>query len=104
MDLRVDEHHSPIKELIRIRKLHDLYFGETKPEDVVAVDGDLRREVVTALVRLGYLRSDGPDDEALHSAMKEFISTENFEEREQERGYLDRAVFEFLKDRAQNGQ
>lgn len=104
VDLRVDEHHSPIKELTRIRELHTLYFGETKPEDIVAVDGDVRRDVVAALSRLGYLRSDDPDEESLHNAVRAFIGTENFEEREQERGYLDRAVFDFLKDRARNGK
>ena len=30
MDLRVDDHPEPIRELIRIRELHTLYFGETR--------------------------------------------------------------------------
>src|SRR5215211_858368 len=55
VDLRVDDHPEPIKELMRIRDLHTLYFGETKPDDVVAVDGDVKREVAVALGRLGYL-------------------------------------------------
>jgi uncharacterized Ntn-hydrolase superfamily protein len=29
VDLRVDDHPEPIKELARIRDLHTLYFGET---------------------------------------------------------------------------
>jgi Putative peptidoglycan binding domain len=39
------------------------------------------------------------DDEALLDALGAFIRTENFEEREQERGYLDRAALEFMKER-----
>jgi uncharacterized Ntn-hydrolase superfamily protein len=97
IDLRVDDHPDPIKELIRIRDLHTLYFGETGPDDVVAVDGDVREQVVGSLRRLGYLREDDPDDEALHKALTVFIGTENFEEREQARGYLDRAVLEFMR-------
>ena len=97
IDLRVDDHPDPIKELIRIRDLHTLYFGETGPEDVVAVDGDVREQVVLSLQKLGYLREDDPDDEALHRALTVFIGTENFEEREQARGYLDRAVLEFMR-------
>ena len=31
VDLRVDDHPEPIRELIRIRDLHTLYFGETGP-------------------------------------------------------------------------
>ena len=100
VDLRVDDHPEPIKELIRIRDLHTLYFGETKPEDVVAVDGEVRRDVATSLRLLGYLEGDDPDDEALLDSLSAFIRTENFEEREQERGYLDRAVLEFMRAKA----
>jgi uncharacterized Ntn-hydrolase superfamily protein len=98
VDLRVDYHPEPIRELIRIRALHTLYFGETRPEDVVAVDGEVKGEVDTSLRRLGYLE-EGADDEALLDALSAFIRTENFEEREQERGYLDRAVLEFMKEK-----
>jgi uncharacterized Ntn-hydrolase superfamily protein len=100
VDLRVDYHPEPIRELIRIRALHTLYFGDTRPEDVVAVDGDVRRDVAASLGRLGYLQ-EGADDEALLDALSAFIRTENFEEREQERGYLDRAVLDFMKEKAQ---
>jgi uncharacterized Ntn-hydrolase superfamily protein len=98
LDLRVDDHPEPIRELIRLRSLHTLCFGETKPEDSVAVDGDVRREVAVSLERLGYLEK-GADHESLLDALSNFIRTENFEEREQERGYLDRAVLEFMKER-----
>jgi uncharacterized Ntn-hydrolase superfamily protein len=96
VDLRVDDHPEPIRELIRIRDLHTLYFGETSPEDVIAVDGDVRAEVASALLRAGYL--EGPDvgDDDLFDALSAYIRTENFEEREQQRGYLDSAVLEHL--------
>ena len=99
IDLRVDDYPDPIKELIRIRDLHTLYFGETGPEDVVAVDGDVREQIVGSLRRLGYLGQEDPDDEALYRALTVFIGTENFEEREQTQGYVDRAVLEFIKGR-----
>ena len=97
IDLRVDEHPHPIKELIRVRDLHTLYFGETGPEDVVAIDGDVREQVVESLRRRGYLQEADPDDEAIYGALTVFMGTENFEEREQARGYLDRAVLEFMR-------
>jgi uncharacterized Ntn-hydrolase superfamily protein len=98
VDLRVDDHPDPIRELIRIRGLHTLYFGETKPEDVVAIEGEVMRDVAASLERLGY-REEGADDEAPLDSLSAFIRTENFEEREQERGYLDRAVLEFMKEK-----
>jgi uncharacterized Ntn-hydrolase superfamily protein len=97
VDLRVDDHQEPIRELIRIRDLHTLYFGETRPDEVIAVDGDVRAEVADALLRAGYF--EGPDvgDDDLFDALSAYIRTENFEEREQRRGYLDRAVLRYLK-------
>jgi uncharacterized Ntn-hydrolase superfamily protein len=100
VDLRVDDHPDPIAELARLYGLHTLYFGETRPEDVVAVEGEVRREVASSLRRLGYLWEESPDERTLHAALSAFVRTENFEEREQPPGYADRAVLEFLKDRA----
>lgn len=99
LDLRVDDHPEPIRELIRLRDLHALYFGETEPQDVVPIEGSVREEVVGSLLRLGYLKEGAPDDESLHDALTAFIGTENFEEREQGQGYLDRAVLEYMKRR-----
>ena len=96
VDLRVDDHPEPIKELIRLRELHALYFGETRPEDIVLVDGDIKQAVAASLRRLGYLEENA-DDEILLDALSAFIRTVNFEEREQGRGHLDRAVLEFMK-------
>jgi uncharacterized Ntn-hydrolase superfamily protein len=97
VDLRVDDHPDPIEELLRIRDLHTLYFGETRPEDVVAVDGDVRRKVAEALHRSGYVQEQNIEDDTLLDALSAYIRTENFEEREQRRGYLDRAVLEYMK-------
>ena len=97
VDLRVDDHPEPIRELIRIRDLHTLYFGETSPNDVIALDGDVRAEVADALLRAGYLEGPEVGDEDLFGALSAYVRTENFEEREPRRGYLDRAVLEYLK-------
>src|SRR5215217_8993657 len=97
VDLRVDDHPEPIRELIRIRGLHTLYFGETAPDDVIAIDGDVRAEVADALLRAGYLEGPYAGDEDLFDALSAYVRTENFEEREQRRGYLDRAVLDYLK-------
>jgi uncharacterized Ntn-hydrolase superfamily protein len=93
------DHPEPIRELIRIRDLHTLYFGETSPDDVIAVDGDVRAEVADALLRAGYLEGADEGDDFLFDALSAYIRTENFDEREQQHGYLDRAVLEYLKGR-----
>ena len=83
--------------MIRIRDLHTLYFGETSPDDVIAVDGDVRAEVADALVRAGYLEGTEVGDDDLFGALSAYIRTENFEEREQRRGHLDQAVLDHMK-------
>ena len=52
------------------------------------------------LQRFGYLEGRDPgDDEALLDALTDFLHIENFEEREQERGYLDLEVLRFMRSK-----
>lgn len=93
IDLRVDDHPEPIKELIRIYHLQQLYFAPTKHEMIAAIQGPVKDELMTNLVRLGYLTEDSD----LLEALKTYIHTENFENREQENGYIDLEVLEYMK-------
>ncbi|MFS0636621.1 DUF1028 domain-containing protein [Mesobacillus foraminis] len=97
IDLRVDDHPEPIKELIRIYGLQQLYFAKSKPDNVAAVEGKVREELIANLRRLDYLKGEKEDEEALFKALTAYIHTENFEEREQERGRIDLEVLEFMK-------
>lgn len=98
IDLRVDDHPEPITELIRIYGLQQLYFAKATPENVVEVEGEVRETVVQHLKRLDYLKADPADGEELHKALTAYIHTENFEEREQEKGKIDLEVLEFMKN------
>ncbi|WP_173916678.1 DUF1028 domain-containing protein [Halobacillus sp. Marseille-Q1614] len=97
VDLRVDDHPEPIQELERIYQLQQLYFGGTDPNDVTELSGNLKHEVIYDLHRLGYLKTEKPVDQEFHEAVTTFLHTENFEEREQKKGYIDLKVVEFLK-------
>lgn len=98
IDLRVDDHPEPIQELIRIYGLQQLYFASSKPENVVAIESDVKAEVVSQLKRLEYLKSDPVNQEEFHKALTAYLHTENFEEREQEQGKIDLEVLEFMKN------
>ena len=52
IDLRVDDHPDPIKELRRLLDLHELYFGETLER--VAADAETTMAVQRRLSELGY--------------------------------------------------
>lgn len=99
IDLRVDEHPDPIKELIRIYKLHTLYFGVTKKENILDIEGDVRSKIEKHLHRLGLLQDVQVNDDVLYKALSDFHRVENFEGRELERGKIDKEVLDFLVDK-----
>lgn len=98
IDLRVDDHPDPIKELIRIFNLHQLYFEATKEEEIITIDEEMKKVLIEQLIKLDYYPARGTfTDEVLFKALTDFIHTGNFEEREQETGKIDVRVFEFIK-------
>ena len=100
IDLRVDDHPDPIKEIIRIYKLWDLYFGEVKEEDQIELTGALKEEINEYLFRLGYLDQSNFLENRFQEAFTSFIHTENFEGRQLKNGYIDSKVLDYLKNKS----
>ena len=71
VDLRVDDHPSPVVELARLHGLHRAIFGATPREQWLPVDA---AELAQRLARLGY---HGP----LDRAFRRWAGNENLEER-----------------------
>lgn len=92
VDLRVDDHPRPIEELRRLLDLHELYFGETPPEQWLEVDDDLAAELRGHLARLGYASGD------LEADLQAWAGIENFEERVSGAGRIDPVVLAQLRD------
>ncbi len=97
IDLRVDDHAEPVSELLRIYGLHQLYFNRTRPEDLLPVEGELKTRLMEYLLKLGYVKSVEVNDHELYEAVKSFHLIENFDERVQEPGWIDRKVVEFME-------
>jgi uncharacterized Ntn-hydrolase superfamily protein len=74
VDLRVDDHESPVSELARLYGLHQAIFGKTPSEQWIDVDAPLAAELRDRLARLGY-------DGELERAFTAWAGTENLEER-----------------------
>lgn len=94
VDLRVDDHSDPIKELIRIYQLQKLYFAPSKPERVVRIEGETKEELERNLHAKGY--SVNSDDDLLKN-LTAYLHKENFEMREQKDGFVDLDVLDFMK-------
>jgi uncharacterized Ntn-hydrolase superfamily protein len=101
VDLRVDDHPSPIGELARLLKLHELYFGESDRDNLVPIRGDVAAEIQQVLRKTGHY--DGPAtalyDEKTKSALQAFVSIENLEERWRDDDLLDGVILDFMRER-----
>ncbi|MHB1981624.1 MAG: DUF1028 domain-containing protein [Sulfobacillus sp.] len=93
VDLRVDDHPSPIAELSRILDLHQLYFSEMDPADRVDIDPKLDAELRGLLTKSGDLTGSRSLDQALAA----YHSRENFEDRRPEGAAIDRRVLEYMR-------
>jgi uncharacterized Ntn-hydrolase superfamily protein len=95
IDLRVDDHPTPIAELRRLVLLHRVYF-DLDDADLVPFD-DLRLAYVAErLARMGYLpAADAPRAEVV-TALRHWAGRENLEERLRADDQLDSVVLEWL--------
>jgi uncharacterized Ntn-hydrolase superfamily protein len=93
VDLRVDDHPTPIAELERLYRLHQLYFGETPHEEWLPLDAELERELRERLARLGYR------DDDLGAAFRAWTGAENLEDRVDGVERIDPVVLEELRKR-----
>lgn len=75
VDLRVDDHPTPVGELTRLYGLHQLYFGSTPDDEWVVVDDQMRSEIRQRLTALGYESGD------LQADFEYWAGIENLEER-----------------------
>jgi uncharacterized Ntn-hydrolase superfamily protein len=90
VDLRVDDHPTPIEELRRIYGIHDLLFGKTPKEEWLDVDDALRAELEQRLAQLGY-------EGGLADALFRWGGNENLEERIDGAEQIDPVVLDALR-------
>jgi uncharacterized Ntn-hydrolase superfamily protein len=91
VDLRVDEHPTPIDELERIFAIQQMLFGETPRDQWLAVDDALRAEIEQRL------RDLGRREETLVGAFTAWVDTENLEERADGLDQIDPVVLDALR-------
>ena len=98
VDLRVDDHPTPIAEVERLLRLHRLYFDRPTEDDLIAIDAALAAELADRLARLTGQPVDAADPTALWERLDRWAGRENLEERMIREGALDRAVLKTLRE------
>jgi uncharacterized Ntn-hydrolase superfamily protein len=90
VDLRVDEHPTPIEELRRIHGIHTALFGKTPRDEWLDVDDELAGELRERLARAGY-------EGELTDALFRWAGNENLEERVDGAEQIDPVVLDALR-------
>ncbi|GAB4575476.1 MAG: DUF1028 domain-containing protein [Anaerolineae bacterium] len=104
LDLRVDDDPEPVKRLQSLVSMHHVFFGESRPEDLLLIDPPLARELQAMLLAQGYYDGGitGEWDEASKQAFWALVGNENLEERwviDEHPDYIDRVMLEYLRSR-----
>jgi len=102
IDLRVDDHETPIQELKRLLDIFYLYFGDKEVEKVELTD-EVIKEVKQYLKNLDLFsgKIDAENNEEFKKSLESFYHQENFEERKQKEGFLDKDILNYMKDKAE---
>lgn len=105
VDIRVDDHPSPIEELRRIFRLYDLVMlTREDPATLVAITPEIARVVQHHLSLLGYyhghLNSEWSD--ATAAAFAKFLGENNFENKARKDRTIWPSVLDYLQSRAQD--
>lgn len=96
VDIRVDDHPSPIEELVRIFNIYDVtLLSRDDPKDVIELTREVVREVQSGLTRLGFYRGavTGRFDPKTKAAFKAWIEVNNFENKLRTDGKLWGSVY-----------
>lgn len=102
VDLRVDDHPEPVKELRRIFEIWDLtLLNRENPSDVVRKQ-DVARSVQTALRRLGFYKGDvtGEWNKETEKAFTDWANMNNFENKLRVDEYIWGTLYRFLLKQA----
>ena len=126
IDLRVDDHTSPIDELMRLLDINHLLMDRPAPEDLLPIDDQRAAELQHLLDGVGCTpatmagggglaemlqsadmpRSGEPRQPAAtwsaawQAALEEWMGVENLEERMAARGWIDPRVVQHLREKA----
>ena len=100
IDVRVDEHEHPIRELRRVFEHYDLsLLKRDNPSDVVKLEGEVMKTIKEVLQIDGFYDGDidSKYDDTTKEALKKWMHTNNFEVKEREDNLMWGSVYRFIE-------
>ena len=104
IDIRVDEHPAPIKELHKVFSIYDLcILNRDDPKDIVKLEGESLEIVLRTLIDEGFYKgkTEKKYTPAIKKALTTWMHTNNFEVKEREDDYMFGSVFRYIKQQQQ---
>jgi len=106
IDIRVYDHADPIAELERLYQLHQLYFFQSRPEDLISLTPDIVGRLEPILLReplhqpqKWLAAPQGRATPVFLQALENFMYWENYDVRVRSDGKIDRVVLEDVLQR-----
>ena len=83
IDISVYDHLTPIAELERLYKLNNLYFTQSKPENMIPVTEKIAKEIQTIWKKRGFYDGEvnGKVDKEFQKTLVDFMGWENYDLR-----------------------
>jgi uncharacterized Ntn-hydrolase superfamily protein len=82
VDIRVDHHDEPIKELVKIFKIYDMTFlSREDPSNLWKIEGNIEENIKDILIELNYLENKEANSEQFFSALEAWTNSNNFENK-----------------------
>ncbi|MFN3266661.1 MAG: DUF1028 domain-containing protein [Deinococcales bacterium] len=95
IDLRVDDHPTPVLELERLLGIHRLLFERPNPDALLPIVGEVQTRVLKVLQRSGTVLETW--NNAAQAALDTLVGKENLEERFLRAGFIDPVALAFLE-------
>jgi len=99
IDIRVDEHPKPIKELRKVFEIYDMsILLRDDPKDIVKLVGETMEIVKERLKVDGFYKGeiDGLYNKETRDALRDWLGTNNFEVKEREDEYMWGSVYRYI--------
>jgi len=103
VDLRVDDHPTPIEELKRVLRVYDMtMLSREDPKNLLTIDHDIAVVLQKNLMKLGMYKGEitGVLDDATNKALHEFVNINNFENRMHEQGWIWKSILDYMGELA----
>ena len=99
IDIRVDEHPTPIQELRKVFNVYNLcLLKRDDPKDIFKIEGEVLKKIQDLLIKQGFYKGKTVEtyNEEIKNALTKWLHTNNFEIKERDDDFIVGAVYRYM--------